>query len=295
MIFKTKLPMLFLILAALMGLMAACTTAEAPEPTVNPEMPETEQPVTGYPQPVPPTEEEISYPAPGSTGSLADSSWLLISIQKDGQIIAPAATVYATLIFGTDSVGGHAGCNTYGGNYTLSNGQLVMSQLFSTMMFCENNNAMDVETALMQALNAVTGYQIEGDSLTLSIEGGQATFARLLPLSGSPFENTEWELLAFVTNTQADGPVNNTQLTVRFENGQLAGSAGCNNYFGSYSVDGSMITVSPLGSTKMACEESVNAQEMRFMSAMQTARTILLIGERLTIVTDEGMLDFQAK
>jgi heat shock protein HslJ len=50
----------------------------------------------------------------------------------------------------------------------------------------------------------------------------------------------------------------------------LSGSSGCNHYFGSYSLDGSNVKVSPLATTKMACASTAVAdQETQFLAALQ--------------------------
>ena len=55
----------------------------------------------------------------------------------------------------------------------------------------------------------------------------------------------------------ADGAMSTpiTIPTLAFEDGQVAGNASCNRYFGPYAIDGSSITVGPLASTQMFCGE----------------------------------------
>ncbi len=49
--------------------------------------------------------------------------------------------------------------------------------------------------------------------------------------------------------------------------GRLAGIAACNRYFGSYTLSGEGLRLSPLGATKMACEAGAMDEERRFMAA----------------------------
>ena len=83
-------------------------------------------------------------------------------------------------------------------------------------------------------------------------------------------ENTAWQLIA-LGGTQ---PLTKKPITLSFnENGRLAGSSGCNRYFGGFSVQGNQLTIkSPLGSTKMACPETFMKQEQQFLQALTTAK-----------------------
>ncbi len=65
-----------------------------------------------------------------------------------------------------------------------------------------------------------------------------------------------------------------TTVTAQFaEDGSLNGSAGCNNFFGSYEMNGEQIKIGPLGSTMMACEQGMN-QEAILLAALQSAYKI---------------------
>lgn len=54
--------------------------------------------------------------------------------------------------------------------------------------------------------------------------------------------------------------------------GKITGNGGCNRFFGTYTQDGNMLKVGPLGSTKMACANL--RQEQAFFEILNTARTI---------------------
>jgi heat shock protein HslJ len=60
------------------------------------------------------------------------------------------------------------------------------------------------------------------------------------------------------------------QTTIGFaEDDRIAGSGGCNNYFGLAVIEGSKISMGPLGSTKKACPPAIMDQEQRFFGALQ--------------------------
>ncbi len=64
-------------------------------------------------------------------------------------------------------------------------------------------------------------------------------------------------------------------VTAEFDAGEIAGSAGCNNYFGPYETSGSEITVRALGSTRKACQDppGVMEQEAAYLTALPGAST----------------------
>ena len=48
----------------------------------------------------------------------------------------------------------------------------------------------------------------------------------------------------------------------------MAGSAGCNRYFGTWSASGSALTIDPAGTTRKACPPPVMQQEQAFLRAL---------------------------
>ena len=63
----------------------------------------------------------------------------------------------------------------------------------------------------------------------------------------------------------------------------MSGTAGCNNYSASYTVDGNAITIGPAISTMMFCAdpEGVMEQEMAYLQALPSAATYVVQGDRL--------------
>ncbi|WP_231426253.1 MULTISPECIES: META domain-containing protein [Pedobacter] len=72
----------------------------------------------------------------------------------------------ATLNFGDSlKVNGKAFCNNYGGQAEVVENKIMLKNLFSTKMFCQETDA--AERAYLQAINQVNTAKIEGDRLTL--------------------------------------------------------------------------------------------------------------------------------
>ncbi|WP_216916252.1 MULTISPECIES: META domain-containing protein [unclassified Synechococcus] len=98
-------------------------------------------------------------------------------------------------------------------------------------------------------------------------------------------ENTAW----VVERLGERPPVGSTSLTLRFENGRVAGSDGCNRYGAPVSVRGTALQVSQRGmSTKMACPPVVMQQAEAFQSALRNSRSFRFDGGRLRLLAADG-------
>lgn len=99
-----------------------------------------------------------------------------------------------------------------------------------------------------------------------------------------------WRLESYLN---ADGEtvftLPSTHVTAEFEAGQIAGDAGCNSYFGSYSLDNDSIEFREVGSTMMACSpEILMEQETAYLSALQTAASYTIDDDQLQMMNADG-------
>ncbi len=62
---------------------------------------------------------------------------------------------------------GFAGCNNYGGSYTLDHNQLSFGPLMSTKMACADNARNNNEQVFLEALSHADSYVFTSDTLTL--------------------------------------------------------------------------------------------------------------------------------
>ena len=81
--------------------------------------------------------------------------------------------------------------------------------------------------------------------------------------------------------------VDDTRISVRFNNGNISASAGCNSMGGPYQVDNDgQLTVREMASTEIGCDPERHAQD-EFVAAVLTARPRLTLnGHDLTLATD---------
>lgn len=227
---------------------------------------------------------------PQATSSLKDTSWVLVEL--NGKPILPETTI--TLDLNGSTLTGTDGCNHMGGSFTSTDDSFSVGEdLMSTLMACEEaimTQAGDYNSALRNA----SKYQIIDDRLNLLDENGNvlAVFeAQSQELAGS-----SW-LASFVNTGSSDGTVSSSsiqaaQQSLVFDNqGKISGNAGCNNYFGSYQVEGNTLTFNEVGSTKMFCGDGLMAEESAFLAALQEADTYKITGDSLQIyAADETTL-----
>jgi putative lipoprotein len=92
-----------------------------------------------------------------------------------------------------------------------------------------------------------------------------------------PLEGTEWTLVSGVDAPEDAVP------TLTLEEGNASGFGGCNRFRGGYELDGDSITLGPLASTMMACEEPKMATESAFLPALEAADSWAVDGGELVL------------
>ena len=95
---------------------------------------------------------------------------------------------------------------------------------------------------------------------------------------------TNWALDTVIEGDAASTPASPASLTFT-EDGAVTGSTGCNNLFGTYSA---AYGFSEIGSTKMACEDPIMAQEALFFEILNANASVTIEGNLLTIADLEG-------
>ena len=103
-------------------------------------------------------------------------------------------------------------------------------------------------------------------------------------------EGPTWLLETYVDLAgQPTESLPDTRVTATFADGEVNGSAGCNNYFGPYQVDGSSLTAGPLGSTMMACFlEEVVLQETAYLANLGNVAGYEIVENQLHLRDADG-------
>jgi heat shock protein HslJ len=142
----------------------------------------------GTPPPMATAPDVTLQPTPNSAGTIDPSFgglggvWTLVSFGAEGgEQRTPSEGVPITLEFGAQGAFGSDGCNSYRGNFSYENNTLTLSPLISTLRACPEP-VMMVANEYTRALQNVTGFSIDGGTLTLTYvtdtESGTLTFTR---------------------------------------------------------------------------------------------------------------------
>jgi heat shock protein HslJ len=232
--------------------------------------------------------------------SLVGTLWQLTAYYngKDGFVSVLLDTeVMAT--FGEDGkLSGSAGCNNYSASYEVTGDQITIGPAAATMMMCPTpEGIMEQEGAYLAALESATAFQLEGKNLTMTnAEGMQVlTYTVREP---TPLIGTLWQL-GWYNNGRGGftSVMAGTEITAVFtEEGNVSGSAGCNNYMGSYQVDataspvGGAISVGPAAATRMMCNEpeGIMQQESEYLAALESAASYEIQADKLVLANAEG-------
>ena len=114
-----------------------------------------------------------------------------------------------------------------------------------------------------------------------------ATGCTLFSPSGSPkqtLENTDWLLISY----RGKDAIVEVKSTVLFQNGEVGGFGGCNQFGGQYTLPtfgGNGIEIGDLASTLMFCvePEGVMEQEAAFLEILNDANRFEVANDRLMI------------
>jgi heat shock protein HslJ len=102
-------------------------------------------------------------------------------------------------------------------------------------------------------------------------------------MSLAELQGPEWILTDFAWNQAAPAE---PEVTLVFEEGKIAGKAGCNGYFGGIEEGGDMpsgLSIGPIGATRMMCPEEIMKVEDRFLRQLAAATSYSYIAGRLAL------------
>jgi heat shock protein HslJ len=102
-------------------------------------------------------------------------------------------------------------------------------------------------------------------------------------------EGPLWKLVSYLDSKGQTVPVlAGSEVTAQFQDGKIAGKDGCNQYNGTYKVTGGVLTVKLGASTLMACEAKLMDQAKAYTTALASAATFQIAGNRLQLTNGGG-------
>ena len=230
---------------------------------------------------------------PGRTGSevnLDGTEWVLASLH--GSDLMEGTNI--TLGFADGHASGFAGCNAYGGAYTVAeDGTLSVPVMAVTAQGCvEPDGVMEQEAAYTQVLQTGGAYRVVDDRLELQSVIGETVlvFRQRVEVAMNPSDlvGTAWQLVS----TNGQPPVEGTTITLAFQDETHAsGHAGCREYAATYEASGDHIrfpSLSMSGDDACLLEEAVYQQEGQYTDALTWTTNYRLEDGLLEIVTARG-------
>jgi len=230
--------------------------------------------------------------------SFIGAEWHVTSFISDSEMIPVLSDYPISLNFTPEGwVFGTAGCNHFSGSYELGEGMsLHVGPLLATKMACEED-VMNQETAFIEAMSRVASYD-DSEGVTFYDINGESIMV-LDPIRETksvPLIGTVWNLVAY--GSEYNVPLEGIIPTVVFsDDGTLAGTSGCNSFFGQYLENGQELSIKDIGSTLALClDDEVMKLEQEYLTLLADVATYVIDASSLTLYNEntEGVLFFEA-
>lgn len=208
--------------------------------------------------------------------SLVGSKWRLKNVVYDDLSVKSIEELYwgdknnfqdpgFNLFIKSDTeVSGRAGCNTYGGEYSLNKDTITIKNIFSTEVGCP------YYSEYLAILSESTTYNSNGETLIINTSYSNVrsiVFERITEdVEEFPLENTEWVLrnvhytngeivpIGKILGDDSENDAFNRFVLQFKEDNIVKGFAGCNTYGGTYKVEKSRIQMNAGPTTLVACK-----------------------------------------
>jgi heat shock protein HslJ len=219
----------------------------------------------------------------GGQQNLDGTSWRVTGF-SDGA--APASVI--SLTFSADgSAGGSGGVNAYSASYTTdpAKGALTFTQPVSTLM-AGPQNYMNDESRYFTTLATVTGYKVENGNLILTGSDG-ATLLTFAPA----LSDTTWELVSYTpySTGQLTGTIGTVTLNLGKDD-RYSANSGINQLTGTWSQNGTALTISEPASTRMTGTPRLETQEAYYKLLLPSATGYYFSMGQLFLTDAEGKI-----
>jgi len=225
---------------------------------------------------------------------LVDTVWVLTAYGDPNNLTPSEAGVVTTAIFSVDgALNGNTGCNNYAASYQIQENQITIGLPAMNLMACEKG--MEQEQAFLQLFEAAQGYRLAVNALEITSADG--TKVMHFTADHLQLENVRWLLTSIdgealpegvsanVLFTPADSP------TAQGDENTINGNAGCNTFFGSYTMAGETLEApGPFGLTQMMCDDKAMQVEQTFLAGLESAQSYQITLNQLSITTPTGSL-----
>lgn len=229
---------------------------------------------------------------PDDVGTLTDESWVLTTLTLDDQPQLAVSGVAAELTFTTDgaarrerrergSLIGSSGCNGILATFQRTGDRLRVRDVETTGAPCPEDLAAQESAVLAVLASDDLELDLPPDRLVLT---DRASGDSLELVSSGPLEGSTWLLREIAGRGSPETPI-----TLRLNDGRLAGEGPCGPYQGGYTTDGRFMRFHDLrGTAGAGCDARVQQRDL----LLALERTVLLEREppRLRLLDAAGSL-----
>lgn len=228
-------------------------------------------------------------PFTGDPTALVGTEWHLLTF--DGSPLDE--TLPFTLAFTANRYSGLAGCRHFEGDYQAGDGEIGFPMMTMVEETCPNADDAywGLEGRFTDALSWARHWRIADGQLQIrTVRGEVLVFAPYTPMPEVSLAGTAWSLTAFIEGETTTALLADTEITLTFEDGQVSGSAGCNRYFASYTLERGALRFGAVGMTKMYCmtPEVAMDQEARYGDILLAVTLFEWDANQLTLRTADG-------
>ena len=242
---------------------------------------------------------EVAEPSPSTQPAAASpsliGSWKLTAYGPTGAPTSAVEGVSAGLTFNEDgTVSGTSGCNGLGGDYTVEGDRIIFGEFVSTLMACDAP-IMEQEQVAHQVMSGTATYKIEGETLTITNNDVVLVLTRGDFGTQEPSSDVSligaWKLTSFGTADAVSSALEGVEAGLTFkEDGTVTGMSGCNEFGGSYAVEGDQIVFTQIVSTLKLCDSPLMNQEEAMQQVLSETATYRIDESTLTITNNDRVL-----
>lgn len=230
---------------------------------------------------------------PPSGPELNGTAWVVIAIKSSPTL----SDKKPTMNFSAGRYGGTTGCNSYGGDATISGASVRLAPGAVTEMACPDQRIMTQEAQFLAVLPEVASARTAGTGVELLNAAGASVLSLAPAPTPSPraLIGTTWTLTTIRSGASASSVVTGSTVTLTLAENRYSGKA-CNIFGGDLTVSGDQISFGTPHSTKMACPSAEQtAQESAVLGSLATLSSWTITGDSLALSAPDGSgLDFVA-
>lgn len=223
----------------------------------------------------------------GISIELGGTQWSLIKI-NDSELIEGS---HISLYFRNGSVWGSAGCNTYGGDYSTEDPNILKILVAEmTEMDCPSpEGVLKQEEEYVNTLHNAALYSVTDNKLEIYSSGNQKllVFEKKQEFAMNPADlvSTSWQLVSM----NGDPVIEGLSITLTFDSdSEASGRAGCFDYVLSYTASGDDIRWGMRSKRNGELPQELESQALHYTDSIMWGANYRLTTEQLEIFTAKG-------